>query len=577
MVEVKFKNESKSIEVKEGTKLSECIRKAGFEIETPCNCMGTCGKCKVKVKGKLSTPSSEEKKFIDESKGIRLACRAEVKGAVEIELLRTDSDLKGIENEYLTDIEIDSGIKKVLLSGIEVKESTPYLETIDYKAKSVNIYEKIGKLEKEKQVTDELYGIIYNSSLLDINYGFENVLGVAVDIGTTGLSIYLVDLETGEILNSISSLNPQTQFGGDVLSRITYCMENSDGASSLKKIIINKINEVIEELLEDKFSKSNIYRVIIAGNTTMLHLFAGVNPTSLAKAPYRPVFLNKIDLDSLKLGIDINKDGIVTLLPSASSYVGSDILAGIVATGFDKKEHSSIFIDIGTNGEIVLISDGNMAATSTAAGPALEGMNISCGSRAQKGAIDTFKIDEDFNFSYTTIDDVEATGICGSGLIDIVASLVKSEIVLSTGRFNKDLNKKVADRLQNKKLYVTDDVYITQGDIRQIQLAKGAIATGVTMLLKEIGISIKDIGEAVIAGAFGYHVNPKSIKEIGLIPKGFSGKITFVGNSSAQGARQALINEDILNKMVNIKEDIEVLELSTREKFQEYFVKELRF
>jgi uncharacterized 2Fe-2S/4Fe-4S cluster protein (DUF4445 family) len=265
------------------------------------------------------------------------------------------------------------------------------------------------------------------------------------------------------------------------------------------------------------------------------------------------------------------------MLPSASGYIGADILAGITATGFNKKSGAAIFIDIGTNGEIAAINGGRIAAASTAAGPALEGMNISCGCRAEAGAIDSFCIDDNYNISYTTIGGIEAKGICGSGLIDIAAFFVKSEIVLKSGRFNVNLDHRIKGRLKDKSFYITDEIYISQRDIRQIQLAKGAIAAAIAMLLAEIDLPLEKVEEAVIAGAFGYHINPKSIMDINLIPKGFNGKITFVGNSSVEGARIALINKSMLKNMEALKDEITVLELSTKEKFQEYFVNELSF
>ncbi|WP_035294780.1 ASKHA domain-containing protein [Clostridium sp. KNHs214] len=575
MVKVVFKNENIEVQVEEGTKLTDCIRKANLHIETPCSGIGMCGKCKVKVVGELYPPTLEEKKFTHEKDNIRLACLARVKGDVEVELLNSKKVLKTINRGYSVEAEIDSSIKKVKLPMKDKKNSTPYVEFIDYNINSVDIYEKIAQLEKEND--EEIQGVVCNNYLLDIGKYFGDILGVAIDIGTTGMSAYLVNLEDGEVLNKVSSLNPQTQYGGDVLTRISYCINNENGTEILRDTIVNKINGMVSELLDERFSRDNVYRIMIAANTTMLHLFLGVNPKSIARAPYRSVFLNELNFKGKDINISINPGGIVTLLPSASGYVGADIIAGVIAVGFNEKKHSSIFIDIGTNGEIVAISNGKLAATSTAAGPALEGMNIDCGCRAEEGAIDTFSIDEDFNINYTTIDNAPVKGICGSGLMDIAASLVKNNIVLSSGKFNSNLDERVKHRLRDKKFYITEEIYISQKDIRQIQLAKGAIATGVTMLLDEINVSIDEVEEAVIAGSFGYHINPESIMDISLIPKNFKGKITFVGNSSIEGARLALINDNMLRSMTAVKSGIEVLELSTKPKFQEYFVKELKF
>ncbi len=420
-------------------------------------------------------------------------------------------------------------------------------------------------------------GVIHKEELIDVIHKDQSVLAVAVDIGTTGLSAYLLNLEDGQILNKISDLNPQTEYGGDVLSRITYCMENKDGIEILSKCIREKIDSMVDKLIGMEYERKNVYEIAIAANTTMLHLFTGVNPNTIAKAPYRSVFLDQIEIKARDMSIEINEEGNIILLPSLSSYVGADIVAGIVATDFQNKKHPSIFIDIGTNGELAAIYKGNMSASSTAAGPAFEGMNISCGSRAEEGAIDNFYIDEDYNIKYTTIGDEEAKSICGSGLMDVMAALIKSKVVMSSGRFNKNMPDKLKEKLRDKKFYITDNVYISQNDVRQIQLAKGAISSGVTMLLKEIDANIEDIEEAVIAGAFGYHINPESIKILGIIPKGFKGKITFVGNSSIEGARLSLLNKDISQAMIDIRENIKVIELSTREDFQDYFVKALSF
>ena len=237
----------------------------------------------------------------------------------------------------------------------------------------------------------------------------------------------------------------------------------------------------------------------------------------------------------------------------------------------------SIFIDIGTNGEIVLISEGKMVATSTAAGPALEGMNISCGSRAEEGAIDSFHIDDEYNISFTTIGGIKAKGICGSALIDISAYMVLKEIIHKSGRFNNNINHKILGKVRDKKFYITDEIYISQKDIRQIQLAKGAISAGISMLLKEAKVTLDMVEEIVIAGAFGYHINAENIKTIGLLPKGFNGDITFVGNSSIEGARLALINSDILETIISFKDRIEIVELSTKDEFQDFFVGALSF
>ncbi|EJO5346627.1 DUF4445 domain-containing protein [Clostridium botulinum] len=576
MARITFPKNNLDIDVENGTKLIECIRKAGLYIEAPCNGKGKCGKCKVIATGNLSPKTKEEERFT-EDKNTRLACMCEVIGDAKVELIEKDKNakLKTINKGFSIETKLDSKIKKVKLSSLDEKTNIPYKNTVDYTIEKLSVLKRVGEIEKSKE--KEFCGVIYEEELIDIIHKYDKVLAVAVDIGTTGLSAYLLNLEDGQILNKISDLNPQTEYGGDVLSRITYCMENKDGVEVLSKCIRKKIDSMVEELIDKDYERKSVYEIVIAANTTMLHLFIGVSPNTIAKAPYRSIFLDQLEIKAKDIGIEINKEGNVILIPSLSSYVGADIVAGIVAIDFQNKKHPAIFIDIGTNGELAAIYNGSMSASSTAAGPAFEGMNISCGSRAEEGAIDSFYIDEEYNIKYSAIGNGEAKSICGSGLMDVMAALIKSKVVMASGRFNKNMPDNLKERLKDKKFYITDKVYITQKDIRQMQLAKGAISSGVTMLLKEINAKIEDIEEAVIAGAFGYHINPQSIKTLGIIPKGFKGKITFVGNSSIEGARLSLLNKDILKAMTDIRANIKVIELSTREDFQDYFVKALSF
>lgn len=570
-----FIDENLKVQCEEGKTILEVIRNNNLKLETPCNGIGICGKCKVIAKGKLNEIDTIELPFINKEKNERLACVAKIQGDVDVQFIKNNKNLKTVTKGKSIDVKVSPKIKKELVNTLDNKVSIPYIEYVNGDVSSIELYEKIYKLESEN--VDSFEVVKNKATILDIDSKIEKVYSVAIDIGTTGISSYLINLENGTILNKLSSLNPQTEFGGDVLTRITYCMENPNGLKDLQKAIILEINRLSGELIRGIGERKNIYNIAIAGNTTMLHLLLGISPISLAKAPYRPIFLNGLEIKATDLNIDINHEGTILILPNGSAYVGADIIAGVVASGFDRNSECSIFVDIGTNGEIVAINNGQIMGTSTAAGPALEGMNISCGCRAQEGAIEGFKIDENYHIEYSVIGDSEPIGICGSGLLDIAAELVKANVILSSGRFNKELPDELKSKLKEKKFYITDNIYISQKDIRQIQLAKGAIAAGITMLLKEMNISIENVKNAYIAGAFGYHVKGESITSIGLIPKGFSGKIDFLGNTSLEGARLATINEDVLKSMIDLKEKISILELSTSEEFQKHFVKELSF
>ncbi|WP_034440020.1 ASKHA domain-containing protein [Clostridium ihumii] len=575
MPKVYFKDKNLYANCEIGSTLLECIRENNLKLETPCNAIGICGKCKVIAIGDLTKVEENELPFINIEKNERLACMAKVTGDVQVEFINKNEKLKTINRGYSIDTELLPEIKKETVEIFDLKSSKPFIENIEKEISSIKLYDNLSNLELNNKSSFEI--VTKGNLIIDIKEKIEKIFAVAIDIGTTGISSYLINLEDGAILNKISSLNPQTEFGGDVLTRITYCMENTNGVYDLKRVICEEINRLVKELLIDYGNSDEVYSICIAGNTTMLHLLLGISPVNLAKAPYRPIFLDGMNVKPCELEININSQGNILLLPNASSYVGADIVAGVIASGFNKESKSGIFIDIGTNGEIVAINNNKIMATSTAAGPALEGMNISCGCRAQEGAIESFSIDDDYNINYGVIGDCEPLGICGSGLLDLASALVKSKIVLKSGRFNKELPEIIKDKIVDKKFYITENIYISQKDIRQIQLAKGAIAAGITMLLKEINLNIEDVEDAYIAGAFGYHVNGESIKNIGLIPKGFKGKIKFLGNTSLEGARIAILNKDMFKEMTTLKENMSVLELSTSSEFQEHFIKELNF
>lgn len=574
MHKVYFSQYDKEIEVENESLLIDVIRKNGFKLETPCNSKGICGKCKVKIYGIKSEPKDEEKKFLTNANE-RLACITKIEEDITVEFLTNEKeDLKTINQGYSIEVDINSRLQKKKFQNIKKAEYKCSMECTSFNIKDMDIIKRIGDLRKYQE--EDLYVVTFEDNIIDLFNENKNILGIALDIGTTGISAYLLDLENGNILNKASTLNPQTTFGGDVISRISFTMQEENGLDKLQEVIIEKINELIEELIGKKFNRDDIYNLNVAANTTMLHILAGVNPESIAKAPYKATFLDKIDLRPKELNIKINPKGIITLLPSISSYVGADIVAGIVAIDISKYQ-SVIFIDIGTNGEMVLLKDGKFYSTSTAAGPAFEGMNISCGMRAESGAIEKFELDENFNISYSTIEGFNARGICGSGLLDITSNLIKTGMLEPSGRFSKNLPENIKEKFRDKKFYITEDIYISQKDIRQIQLAKGAIASGITMLLKEVDDSIENIEHAIIAGSFGYHLKEESIRTIGIIPNGFKGDIKFVGNSSVEGAKLSLLNQDKLLEMMEIKDRVEVVDLSSKDYFQKYFIEALNF
>lgn len=380
-----------------------------------------------------------------------------------------------------------------------------------------------------------------------------NSCGIAVDIGTTTVAASMIKKD-GSIV-SASCLNPQSVFGADVLSRISAC---SDGAlNEMTEQIRNCISELIAEL--DCDSKAE--EIIISGNTTMLHIFCGVSPVNMGVFPFTPEFTNTVTLSGKECGLNTEK---VTVLPSASAFIGSDIISGIYALGLHNTNKRILLVDLGTNGEIVLSDRGKLYCTSTAAGPALEGACIECGTGGISGAINSVFV-EDGDIGYTTIDGKPPIGICGAGLTDAVAVLLNEKFLDISGYLKKE------------KIFISRNVYISQADIRHFQTAKSAIVSGIETLTDSVGITTDMIDEMYIAGGLGYYINPENAVTSGLIPNVGKEKIKSVGNTSLKGALMYIGNHDTINEMQKISESCQIIDLGGNPDFSEKFMSNMFF
>lgn len=385
--------------------------------------------------------------------------------------------------------------------------------------------------------------------------------GVAMDIGTTTVVLYYMNLLTGQIEKISFFLNPQKIYGSDVITRINYCQEHKNGLAELNKSIIDAINKDIDNFINGKkLLSENIEKVVIAGNTTMLHILLGVDPISLALAPFKPVFIEKQIIKGHITGLNINRDATVITLPGISAFVGSDIVAGLAALNVNVNNY--LFLDIGTNGEMALITGGKIFACSTAAGPAFEGANIISGMGAVNGAISGFSC----NNVYQVIGNIEPTGICGSGLVDIAAYLVINNIVDETGILKETFIIHKGNRIQ-----------IAQQDIREIQLAKSAIYSGIKILMNKAGMTYHDIDALYLAGGFGNYININSAIQIGLLPHELREKIYPIGNSSVIGALQYLKSDEFAVKIDNIINNSEYIELANADEFPMEFALNMDF
>ena len=556
MVEIAFLPANRKIRVPAGTTILEAARMAGIVVESPCNGAGICGKCRVKLispneattlvlqqEHRLSSDGAK-KRFV-------LACRTEARTDLVVEIDAASGDTGETILSYGENL---------------ARERDPFIT-------------------KKYFPSEDRTAVYGGETLLGFEKGNteDENFGVVVDIGTTTLVASLVDLETGRERSYTSALNPQAMHAQDVLSRIKLASEPS-GLSLMYSDIINEISRLIAVLADEaRIDPVHIYEVVFSGNTCMLHLATRTEPRLLGKFPYRPVIMGGESVRAAEHGLPVSSFGLIFLPPVISAYVGADITSGILASRLHERKGATLFVDIGTNGEMVLAVNGKMVATSTAAGPAFEGMNIACGMRAAKGAIERFTIGPRGRIRLKTIGSGPATGICGSGLLDIVAELINHGAIDSGGRFKHPgalpawLGKRIQKRDGKIAFALADHVFLTQRDIRQVQLAKGAIRAGIEYLLDSQGIDAEAVDKVLIAGSFGYHVRSGSLGHIGLLPAVLSDRIEVVGNTSQSGGRAFLLNRHYRREMMETVKRISVIELSNHHDFEKVFVRCLGF
>jgi uncharacterized 2Fe-2S/4Fe-4S cluster protein (DUF4445 family) len=414
----------------------------------------------------------------------------------------------------------------------------------------------------------------------------DTIYGVAVDIGTTSVVANLIDLADGKIISTEATFNPQSPYGDDVISRITFA-QNEDKLKILQKAIVDCINNLVSKLCDkNSINSDSIYELCAVGNTTMNHVFIGFPITQLGYSPYKAHSLEAFDLSPAQLDLKINPDGNIHTVENISGFVGSDTVAVALAADIDSAAETTLIIDIGTNGEIVLGTKDKLYAASCAAGPAFEGGRIKCGSRAIAGAIEAVVINKE-DIDIDVIGNNDAHSICGSGLIDTVAVMLELGIIDKTGRFldleqvKEKLPQEVAKRIKlhdgELALFLTEKVFIGQKDIRQMQLAKAAIQAGIRLLLKELDIQPKDIEHVLLAGAFGNYIRRGSALEIGLLPAIEPEKVKFIGNAAASGAQMILLSSENRIEAKQLAQKIRYIELANSPDFQNVYTDCLAF
>ena len=599
MAEIYVVNSGRSFSFEPGKNLMELLLGEGIFIDNPCNGKGLCGKCKVRIlEGDAGEISAHERRLLNEKElatGVRLSCMAVPRGYLSVELLKGERKHEVLTTGYLPDFKIQPSLRKEL---IEIPRPTldgqkPWEERLHDALPGVAAGPEI--IRESSAIEGPCTAVIRDGAdgagrlfALEAGDTRELLFGVAIDIGTTTVVTSLVDIKTGRELADASMINAQKRYGLDVLTRITYELEEPEcGIKRLQSAIVDSISDMIDDVCSQAgVQRENIYEITVAANCTMLHMLLGVDAKPIGRAPYAPAFVGAAELPSEEIGLKAARGAVLYCLPSVSAYIGADIVAGAYVCGLHSATGSVLFIDIGTNGEIVLSDRGRLLCCSCAAGPALEGMNISSGMRASDGAIEEVRIGEK-ETELKVIGGESPAGLCGSGILSVVSELVRTGIVGRRGAFLKpeklasgDYRAKYLRTSGTKREFVlssSPELLVTQGDVRQVQLAKGAILSGFYALLKKAGKEMKDLDSVMIAGQFGAHLPAESLIGSGILPEEVRGRLVYVGNSSKTGAYMALLSKEVKAEMSKLAREMEYLELGAAEGYERLFADCLMF
>lgn len=614
-------------EVEDGVTLLDAARELGVEIEALCGSARVCGKCKVKIEEgffekfgieskmeHLSKVLEEEKDFFDEEEladNYRLSCCAAVHGNVLVfvpeesrgakqvilELGRERAfDLNPVISYYYIEmipatLEDQTNDITRIKNALAEKYGTPADLKVDYP-----LLKTLPEIVRESdwKVTVTVWN---NKEIIKVTPGLvEDAYGLAIDVGTTTVAAYVCNLRTGEEVSKGSIMNPQVRYGEDVLSRITYAMMNEDGLGKMSKAIIDGINSLVDRLTEEAGIKpEELVDMTLVFNTAMHHILLNIDPKYLGRAPFAPAISNSIDIKARDLGIKINNCAYVHCLPVEAGFVGPDNVSVLIAEEPYKQDKMMLVIDIGTNGEIDFGNQEKLFSTSCATGPALEGAQIKFGMRAAPGAVEGVTIDpETKEPKYKLIgqdkwweqgDEPIARGICGSGIIDVIAEMFKAGVIQSSGRINQNTGspriRKGADGKWEyvlcwaKDTAIGKDITVTQGDVRAVQLAKAALYVGAQYLMEKRGVDKPD--SVTLAGAFGSYINKESAMVIGMFPDCDLENVQAVGNAAGDGAKLALLSKNKREEAEKVARFVEFIETATEPDFQSRFADAMAF
>jgi len=601
---VRFLPSEKVIEVEKGVTIAEAARRAGVFINNLCGGEGVCGQCAVKIKaGEVQADERSAAFFTDDElrQGFVLACQTSANADLDVEV-PLSSRLEG--EQIMTGAGEAAGpaaADRPLVTKLYLELPPPSGKdnAADVQRILREIRKRLGwhKYEIPLECLKDLSQFLRQNewkvtAVISKSQNYYRVIkieegdttgknfGVAVDVGTTTVVAQLVDLNTRKVMGVEGALNFQASFGADVISRmISAC--GKGGMGPMQEAVIRNINELIDRLLEkNPVDREDINAVVAAGNTTMSHFLLGLTPCSIRLDPYVPTADVYPQIKAAEIGLKLGPHTVLETLPSVASYVGGDIVAGVMACGMAEGTELRGLIDVGTNGEIALGNKDWLVCCSASAGPAFEGGGTRCGMRAIKGAIEKVEI-KNGEFSYKTIGGAKARGICGSGLIDCIYELVSNGIIGADGKFDrnrKDPRLTVADEVPAYIIARHDEsedgnaLVITESDIANLMKSKGAVFAAIKALVDYVGMSFEQIDTFYVAGGFGNYLNIKKAVAIGLLPDMPEEKIRFIGNSSLTGARMCLVSESAFEKSINISRSMTNIELSTYQPFMDEYI-----
>jgi uncharacterized 2Fe-2S/4Fe-4S cluster protein (DUF4445 family) len=611
-VTVTFAPAGRKAAVVPGTTLLRAAHLAGQEIVATCGARGRCRSCRVQVVGGPPPPATlaDRVQLGDEEvrERYRLACQTEAWGELSVAVapIFEESAFQILAATRAlgdgTGLALDSGVRKAFVTASSPSsEEAPdsdleaVLRGIDgaVDGAALDALRRLPAVLRSR--AGGLTAALFDGRLLAVEPGDTRgeTLGLAVDVGTTTVVAYLVDLRDGVVAATVSGLNPQAAFGGDLMSRIAFAQEGPANVRQLHARIVRMLNGQIEEACERVgVSRERIYKVVVVGNTAMHHLFLGIDPTHVGQAPYAPSVRQSVRVTAQEAGLRLSPGVPVFLLPLVAGFVGADAMGMVLATRIHASQEPRIAVDIGTNGEMILGCRDGLVACSAPAGPALEGAQLRCGMRAARGAIDQVRIDG--TVQYHVIGSGPPVGVCGSGILDVIAGLLDAGIVDPSGRLHPEPPAAVPDALRRRVIVLDGrlpafvlapsgetasgkDVVLTQADIRQVQLAKGAIRSGIAMLQQLTETPDDRVVELMLAGGFGNYLSVRSAVRVGLIPPLPAERVSYVGNAAGLGAQMALVSETERRRADELAARIRHVSLATHPAFQDVFLGALQF